>query len=183
MIFDSAGPHNTEETLAVAKRAAAERGVGYIVVASTWGDTGVRAAELMRGEKAKLVVVTHNAGFKEPGAVEIDPGKRKRIEELGGTVHTGTMVLRGLGTAIRGKGGFSEEMLVAGVLRMFGEGVKVCVEMAAMVCDAGLVPGGDIIAVAGTGRGADTCVLVGADSSNRFFDIKVREILAKPGRF
>jgi len=53
----------------------------------------------------------------------------------------------------------------------------------AMAADAGLVPCGDVICVAGTGRGADTCAVVGANTSNRFFKIKVREIIAKPVDF
>jgi hypothetical protein len=39
------------------------------------------------------------------------------------------------------------------------------------------------LAVAGTGRGADTAVIIGANSSNKFFEIKIREILAKPRVF
>jgi uncharacterized protein len=66
---------------------------------------------------------------------------------------------------------------------MFGQGIKVCVEIAAMAADAGLIPAGDVIAVGGTGRGADTAAVIAADSSNRFFNIKVREILAKPVEF
>jgi uncharacterized protein len=53
----------------------------------------------------------------------------------------------------------------------------------AMAADAGLVPPSDVIAVAGTGRGADTCCVIRANSSNRFFDIKVREIIVKPKEF
>ena len=41
----------------------------------------------------------------------------------------------------------------------------------------------DVVAVAGTNRGADTAVVIRANSSNRFFQIKVREILAKPRDF
>lgn len=183
MIHPDAGPKHTETTLEIAKREAMARGVTHIIVASTFGDTGLKAAEMLRGTGVKLVVVSHNAGFKEPGVSEFDPAKKKKIEGLGGVVYTGTHILRGLGTAIRGKDGFSEEQLVAATLRMFGEGMKVCVEIASMAADAGLAPAGDVISVGGTGRGADTCVLLKADSSNRFFDIRVREILAKPRDF
>ena len=61
--------------------------------------------------------------------------------------------------------------------------MKVCVEIVAMAGDANLVPVEDVIAVAGTGRGADTAVVIGANSTNRLFDIKVRAILAKPKNF
>ena len=52
-----------------------------------------------------------------------------------------------------------------------------------MACDAGLIPFADVVAVAGTGRGADTAVVLRANSSNRFFDIKFKEILCKPKNF
>jgi hypothetical protein len=72
-------------------------------------------------------------------------------------VHSGTLVLRGVGSAIRKKFGASEEELIASVLRLFGQGMKVCVEMSAMVADGGLVPASeDVVCVAGTSSGADT---------------------------
>jgi uncharacterized protein len=96
---------------------------------------------------------------------------------------TPNFFLRGLGAALRTRYNFSHEQVVADTLRMFGQGIKVCVEIAAMAADAGLIPAGDVIAVGGTGRGADTAAVIAADFSNRFFNIKVREILAKPVEF
>jgi len=52
-----------------------------------------------------------------------------------------------------------------------------------MAADAGLIPIDDVIAVAGTAQGADTAAIIAANSTNRFFDLKVREILAKPRGF
>lgn len=184
MYFKEAGPHNTDATLDTACREALARGIKHVVVATTFGDTGVKAAKKFSDSPVKLIAVTHNTGFKEEGGWEMDPEKAEEIKRLGGHIYTGTMALRGMGTAIRQRcGNYSEEQLVANTLRMLGEGVKVCVEIVAMACDAGLIPFGDTIAVAGTGRGADTCCLIRANSSNRFFDIKVREILAKPADF
>ncbi len=184
MYFEKPGQKNTETTLEIAHKEIAARGIGHVLVASTFGDTGLAAARKFAGGPAKLIVITHNAGFKQEGICEIDPKKAAEIEQLGGRVYTGTMVTRGLGSAIRDRcGNYSEEVIVADTLRIMGQGVKVCVEMAAMACDAGLVPPVDVIAVAGTGRGADTCLVVKANSSNRFFDIKVREVLAKPSEW
>ena len=61
--------------------------------------------------------------------------------------------------------------------------MKVCVDIVAMATDASLIPVEDVISVAVTGRGADTVTVIAANSTNRFFDIKVREILAKPRDF
>jgi uncharacterized protein len=181
--FQKAGNENTQETLRIAKEEAAKRGIRFVLVASTVGDTGLAAARLFHKSGIQVIIVTHNSGFKEPGAQEFDRKAHEEITSLGGIVYTGTHVLRGLGAALRTRYNFSHEQVVADTLRMFGQGIKVCVEIAAMAADAGLIPAGDVIAVGGSGRGADTAAVIAADSSNRFFNIKVREILAKPVEF
>jgi hypothetical protein len=183
MEYIKAGQDQTNRILEGAFEFAKQYGVETVVVASTWGETGVKATRMGRNLGIGVVVVTHNAGFKEPGVIELTPENRTAILEAGGTVHTGTMVLRGLGSAMRKKFGVSDEERTAAVLRLFGQGMKVCVEMAAMVADAGLVGTEDIVCVAGTGRGADTAALIRPAPSNAFFDIKVRHIIAKPQDF
>ncbi len=50
-----------------------------------------------------------------------------------------------------------------------------------MAADAGLIPvNKDVIAVAGTGRGADTALRIQPANTSRFFDLKIREVIAKP---
>jgi len=50
-----------------------------------------------------------------------------------------------------------------------------------MAADAGLIPEAEeVIAVAGTARGADTVCIIKSAASKRFLDLKVLEILAKP---
>jgi hypothetical protein len=183
MYFDRAGKQNTGDALRIAVEEAQKRGISHMVVASTWGDTGLEAAQFLEGKGIALVVVSHNTGFSEEGEQEFDQTKRDQIERLGGKVYAGTMVLRNLGTAIRSQQSYSQQDLVANTLRMLGQGIKVCVEIVAMAADAGLIPCEDVIAVAGTGRGADTVAVIRANSSNNFFQIKVREILAKPRDF
>ena len=181
--FDKAGKENTDKTLDIAFTEAQKRNIKYIIVASTTGETGLTIAKRCNGSGITPIIVTHNAGFKDFGVCEIHPEHAGSIKELGGVVLTGTMVLRNLGSAIKSKFGFSESELVNAVLRMFGQGMKVCVEMVAMVSDAGLIPADDVIVVAGTGRGADTAVIIAPQSANNFFDIKIKEILAKPKNF
>jgi hypothetical protein len=181
--FQKAGKENTQDTLRIAKEEALKRGNRFVLVASTAGETGLAAARLFHKSGIQVIVVTHNSGFKEPGVQEFDQKAREEITSLGGIVYTGTHVLRGLGAALRTRYNFSHEQVVADTLRMFGQGIKVCVEIAAMAADAGLIPAGDVIAVGGSGRGADTAAVIAADSSNRFFNSKVREILAKPVEF
>ena len=52
-----------------------------------------------------------------------------------------------------------------------------------MVSDAGLVGAEDIVCVAGTSRGADTAAWIHPAPSNKFFDLKVRAVIAKPSDF
>jgi len=62
--------------------------------------------------------------------------------------------------------------------------MKVCVEIVLMAADAGLIGiDKDVIAIAGTGRGADTAVLVRPASTSDFFNLKIKEIIAKPREF
>lgn len=53
-----------------------------------------------------------------------------------------------------------------------------------MAADAGLIlVDKDIIAIAGTGKGADTALRIRPANAAKFFDLKIREIIAKPHDF
>ncbi len=183
MYFERAGIENTAKTLDIAFGYACEKGIKDIVLASTTGHTAQMVLGDSRHPSFNIVIVTHNTGFREPGVQEFPDSLRDELTLHGIKVLTGTMVLRSLGTAIRELVGYSQQDLVANTLRMFSQGIKVCVEIAAMATDAGLVRPADIVTAAGTGRGADTACVIKADSSNRFFNIKIREILVKPKEF
>ena len=71
--------------------------------------------------------------------------------------------------------------VVAQTLYRFCQGMKVCVEVALMAADAGLVDvGQEIVAVAGTDEGADTAIVLKAAYPRKFKELKIREILAMP---
>jgi hypothetical protein len=74
--------------------------------------------------------------------------------------------------------------LIANVLRLMGEGTKVCVEITLMAADAGLIPTDkDVVAIGGTGRGADTALRIRPTHAATFFNLKIEEIIAKPSKF
>ncbi len=178
--FERAGRANTDACLDAAVSEMKDSGISSLIVASTCGDTALKAASLVSSMDAKLVIITHNYGFREPAHLEMTPETRKRLEDMGALVHTGTMPFRNIGTAIRKTLGYSQQELIANTLRLMGQGIKVCVEIAMMASDAGLVGTEDVVTVAGTGRGADTAAVLKPASSNCLFDIKVRKIIAKP---
>ena len=183
MYHDKPGIENTEKTIEAALAYGKAQGLKDIVVASTGGYTALRILEMVPRGLYNVVVVTHNTGFGEEGVQTFPEEVKRQITGAGIRVLTGTMVLRSLGTAIRELTGYSEQDIVAHTLRMFSQGIKVCVEITAMAADAGLIPFTDVIAVAGTGKGADTACLIKANSSNRFFKMKVRDIIIKPKEF
>lgn len=180
LYFEKVGEENTEETLKVSKRRADELGIKDIVVASTRGPTGVKASEVFKGYN--LVVVTHTTGFREPGKQELSDESHEKIEANGGKVLTTSHAFAGVSRAMRGKfDTVGPAAVVAQTLRMFGQGMKVVVECAYMAADAGLIPiDRDVISIAGSGRGADTAVVLKPSHLHTLFDLYVKEIIAKP---
>jgi hypothetical protein len=179
--FESCGKHNSSRCLEIVAKAVDE-GFSHVVVATTGGDTGLLFAEGLSGKKVNLVAVTHNIGFGEPNRDECPAESRKKMEALGVRIFTGTILTRSIERSFMQKHqGLYPVYIVAETLRVFGQGTKVAVEIVMEACDAGLIPEGeDVIAVAGTGRGADTVAVIRAHPSNRFLDIRVQQILAKP---
>jgi hypothetical protein len=50
-----------------------------------------------------------------------------------------------------------------------------------MAADSGMIPmTGDVISIAGSGRGADTAVVIKPAHLNDMFDLYVKEIICKP---
>lgn len=180
VFFDRPGSDNTTPTLSLAKRRADELGVETILVATTRGETGVQAARLFQGYD--VVVVSHSAGFGGPNTQELTPENRSAIEQAGGTVLTCQHAFGGVNRAVRRKWGtYQLDEIIAQTLRTFGEGTKVCFEMALMAADAGLVKVGEpCVAIAGTGRGADTAMVLIPANAQDAFDVRIMEILAKP---
>jgi hypothetical protein len=178
--FDRPGKENTQRTLELARKRAEELGIRTILVASTRGETGKRACEVFQGYD--VVVVTHSTGFKEPNYQELTDENRVAIEAAGGKILTCQHAFGGVGRAVRKKlGTYELEELIAYTLRLFGEGLKVAVEIALMAADAGLVRTDQpCIAIAGTGSGADTAVVLKPANAQTFFDLKVLEIICKP---
>ncbi|MFC2033951.1 pyruvate kinase alpha/beta domain-containing protein [Chloroflexota bacterium] len=178
--FDNPGKENTEEVLRIAKNRAEELGIKSIVVASTGGDTAVLAVDVFK--KMKVVVVSHYTGMRSPNTQEFTEANRKKVESKKGIILTTTHAFTGIGGAMRKK--YNMYLLgdiIANTLRNFGQGMKVVCEISLMAADAGLVrTDEDIIAIGGTGRGADTAVVLTPVNAMDFFDLRIKEILCKP---
>jgi hypothetical protein len=179
--FEKSGKENTKTCIEIVEKLVNE-GLTHVVVATTSGETALEFGRTFQGRNVNLVAVTHNVGFAGPNKDDCTPEARKEMESLGMKVFTGTILTRSIEAALMKKHkGIYPAYIVAETLRLLGQGIKVVVEIAMEACDAGMIPEGeDIVAVGGTGRGADTVAIIRAASSNRFLDLKVKQILAKP---
>jgi len=178
--FDSPDEADTEVTLEAAKERAIALNIRDIVVASTTGATGVIACRIFRG--FNLVIVRQHTGFKQPNVQEMRPEYESEILKSGAKLLTATHALSGVERSIRRRlNTYGPVEILAEALRMLGNGLKVCIEIAVMAADAGLISvDRDCVAVAGTSRGADTAVVLKPANSNNFFDLYLKEIIVKP---
>jgi len=180
MYWEQAGAVNTEATINLALKRAGELGISNLVVATCSGETLKKVAA--QATDLNIVGVSHHVGFDRPGIDELSPATRQELEARGIKVLTTTHLLAGIDRALRIQfGGLYPAEIIGSTLRLFGQGVKVGVEIVIMALDAGLIPyGEEIIGIAGTGSGADSAVVVRPNHSNKFFQTEIREIICMP---
>lgn len=172
--FETSGKENTHEVLRLVKERAGARGITKIVLASTRGDTARMAAEAFDGSALRLVIIPHQFGFLE--RQRFSGELASELEKKGHRVHFGTMLFH-----TEDLYGVRAPRTMATLLRIFCQGIKVCVEIVLMACDCGLIEQGEkVIAVAGTAAGADTAVVATAAPSTKLPDLHIHEIICKP---
>lgn len=180
--FEEAGSMNTEETVKLARERAAELGIRDIVVASSHGGTALKVAEVFDDPDVNIVAVTICESFRDEGWTMTEK-ERARLVAKGIKVLTGIHALGDdVGAAFREKfGGSRVNEVVRETLYRFCQGMKVAVEVVLMAADAGSIPTDkEVIAIAGTGGGADTAIVVRPSYPRKFFDLSIKEIVAKP---
>jgi hypothetical protein len=183
LYFDRPGEGNTEAVVKAVQKRAQELGIEHVVVASDSGETALKLWEALQGMGVKIVSVAEHAGYDGGDENSIAAEKRKDLEDKGIQVLVCSHALSGVGRSITKKfGGISHVEIIAYTLRLFGtDGIKVAVEVSVMAADAGLIPTDrEIIAVGGSYGGADSAIVLKAAHMNNFFDLEIREILAKP---
>jgi hypothetical protein len=178
--FQEPGNMNTERTLQIALERTRELQIEQIIIASTGGYTALTAMEVFKDYNP--VIVTHSTGFNNPNEQEMPAETRKQLEDMGATVLTCLHSFGGIGRAVRKQfKTYQLDDIVANTLRILGEGMKVCCEITLMAADAGLInTEKDTVTISGTGRGADTALILKPANTQNFFNLKVKEILCKP---
>jgi len=156
--FPRPGRSNTGAVLEAVARRAEELSIERILVATCSGRTAFETRKRL-SPSLKIIAVTHVTGFSEPNVQELSMENRRALQAQG-----------------------VEDEIMAYTLRIFGQGTKVAVEIAMMASDAGLVRAGeDVISIGGTAEGADTALLLKPATSAHCLDLRVREVICKPG--
>ncbi|MBN2569189.1 MAG: hypothetical protein JXB42_07130 [Deltaproteobacteria bacterium] len=180
--FNVRGVKNTDKTLDLAVTYCRENNINKIVVASSTGKTALKLKG-KAGGSLEVIAVTYSSGSRFPEKVKKFDENRDELEKRGIRIVRG---LHGLsaterGFATRYKTEFMPLNIVADTLRMFSQGMKVCVEISVMAAEAGLIsPDEDVIALGGSGEGCDTAVLMKPAYASDMFGIKIREIICMP---
>ncbi len=173
--FEKSGKGNTAEVIRLVKERAQARGIDRFVVASTRGGTAKDFMDAVEGTDHRLIIVPWQFGFKgeeQPFPHELAGELRAKDHQ----VHFGTMLFHT--TEFYGT---SAPQAMANLLRTFGQGTKVCLEILLMACDGGCIKIGEkVIAVAGTGAGADTALVATAAPTTRLGSLRIHEIICKP---
>ncbi len=183
--FEKPGPANTDKALEIAKTYAEQYDLKNIIIASTTGGTAEKALEVFNLGKFNVVIITHSYYFTGSKNRQEFPGdKLAKLKESKLKIFSGTHSMSGIERNVRkalNQWVFVD--LYAKYLReQFSQGTKVCMEIVSMAVDAGLIESldEDVIAVGGTGRGADTVCLIGPAPTSEFNKLRVKAILAKP---
>lgn len=172
--FEDLKAENTDITFRLVGERLDNSGIKKVVIASTTGQTAMKAMDFFKEKGIKLIVVPHQFGFREKNSFPQE--LVKTLKDSGHEVHFGTMLFH-----TDNLYGSSIPTAMANLLRCFSQGVKVCFEIVMMTTDAGLLTIGErVIAIAGTGRGADTALLMQAGSSRDIKKLRVNEIICKP---
>lgn len=173
---------NTKTALEIAVKTAYTNSISNIVIASTGGETARVMADEVLHKDLQVTVVTHAYGQAEPGKNPMPEELRNHLKEQGFNICTAAHVLSGAERSLsKTFGGVYPVEIIANTLRMFGQGMKVCVEISAMAADAGYVVSGEpVVAVGGTGHGADTVVILRPEASSNILKTKIDRIVCKP---
>jgi hypothetical protein len=181
--FDKKGPVNTRKTLEIAIACCKERNIKKIVIASSTGETALKLQEKARGS-VEIIAVTYCAGSRFREEVEGFEKNRDSLIAKDIRIVRGLHALSGVERGFEGKykSSFIPLNLVSDTLRMFSQGVKVCVEISVMAAEHGFItPDEDIVAVGGSGKGADTAMVIRPAFAANFFETKIKTLLCMPG--
>ncbi len=187
VVFEKPGKENTEAVLRIAFERAKAMAAPAVVFPSGTGETADRAVKIAEalGYQGRLVAVRTVSKAALSGGNKMLPEKKKELEEKGVTVVSCAHALSAGERGISGKyHGVYPLELMAQTLRCFGQGMKVAFECAVMALDTDSVPYGvPVVSLGGSSYGVDTAVIITPAYSADILDVRIHEVLCKPGLY
>jgi uncharacterized protein len=180
--FDKKEPDNTEKTIEIALACCQSRKITKIVAASSTGETALKLKE-KAPSSIDVIAVTYSAGSRYREEVEEFNKNQARLLERGIKIVRGLHALSGVERGFEGryKTGFIPLNIVSDTLRIFSQGVKVCIEISVMAAEHGLITTNeDVVVMGGSGSGADTALLMRPAYAANIFDTKIKAVLCMP---
>jgi hypothetical protein len=175
---------NTAAVVDIVARELKASRIRHVVVATCTGYTAAQFAPLAKASpKVSFAGVKMSPAIDALYDVKWSSRHGRTMEKAGLALVGGTHALTGgVDRALRDKfQGYPPTAVIAETLYLFSQGMKVCVEIIAMACDAGVLPEGvKVIACAGTGNGADTAIVATSAASANLFNLRIHRILALP---
>jgi hypothetical protein len=174
------------------RRCVATEGPKHVVIASISGRTALRLAKALPREGLNVVCVSGPPSwqlYREYQGVCPVPRVKEQLEDLGVVVVDRMVSLvDGIDYGCARYGLVPPSWLIFETLEAVGGyGLKTAVEVTVMATDAGVVPPfEEVLAVAGTDKGADTAAVVVSTFASRFFSpqperrFQLKEIIAMP---
>ncbi|MFX1488916.1 MAG: hypothetical protein ACFFBI_07205 [Promethearchaeota archaeon] len=183
--FERGGPQNTDKALEIAKKYADQFDIKDIIIASTTGTTAEKSLDYFDLNSHKLIIITHSYYFIGANVrQEFPEDKMTELKNKGLKFFIGTHAFAGPERSMRVslKQWGPVEIMAKYLRTNFSQGMKVCMEIALMAADAGLLEDleRDIICIGGTGRGADTVCIIKPAPSSLFDKLRIKMILCKP---
>jgi len=186
--FEKAGKGNTDKVIEVVAKRLDEGDLDTVIVASTTGHTALRLSDAL-GDKARMVCVAETALLREWGHEYpcMDPQNKAELERRGVAVADKVAYLFHSSVLDYSQWKVpTPEIILRETLYAFGQGLKVAVEVVFIAVASGFVePFGDVIAIGGSSRGADTAIVMNATYPNHAFSkdaekrMRIKEILCK----
>ena len=190
LYFRYRGEINTDIIIRAAVERSVDKNIDSIVVASETGRSALRALKIIKeyNVRKKVVVVTHYPsrtwGPKGDIPIGITGEIRRVLVDEGAVVIQGTRPLVGFERSI--SGGWeapTPNTYIDSVLGgIFGQGIKIAIEVAVMATDAGcLSRGEEVVSLGGTYKGLDSAIIAKTCYSHEFLrEFEVLEIIGKP---
>jgi hypothetical protein len=187
--FEKPGKQNTAKVIELVAHRLREGDLDTVIVASTTGYTALELSASL-GDAVRIVSVTETPLVQEWGFSYplLEPEAKVELERRGVIVAEKIPYL--FHSSILDYSPWkapTPEIILRETLYSFGQGLKVAVEVVFIAVASGFIePFGDVIAIGGTSRGADTAIVMKATYPNHAFSedagkrMRIKELLCKP---